>query len=619
MYELITNAAAGCNRVRWQCGLVGALALLVAACSAAIADAQGFTAGAEFTSPNIIRHISRQSERLEVTSNSSRILTLDMSIPRVQVNNPELVKVTPLSATEIQVSAMKPGVTQINLWDTDQKVHTIDVIIYGDVRELEFALKTQFPNSTVKVKKFSESLMLTGFVDSPDHVSPIMRLAEDYAPKVINNLNVGGVQQVLLKTKIFEVSRTKLRQLGVDWALSGDGGEFAVNGISGLINATSITNATSVNATGATFTFGLVDGATQFFGALEALQDNSIAKILAEPNIVSVSGRPAQFLEGGEVPVLVPQGNNTVSIEYKPFGTQVDFLPIVLGNGNIRLEVRPRVSDIDETLGVIVQNNVIPGFRVRQADTAVELKAGQTFALAGLIQQRTTTSTRGLPFISDIPVIGTPFRRTRDEVEEIELLFLVTPEFVDALDPHQVPQCGPGQSSMSPDNCSLYFGGNVEVPNAYGPCAENGGCASGNCGTGAGYGGANCDGCTSGVPMDGYSQPYGTAEPSFAPSPSGMEYNESYEATPEQYPAGPEPVEGEPIHGELNMPEGSSAQSGYGIGPGQYRQAMRQSSVHGGYSTPHQGVYRRGDSTAQPPAGSAAGGGLIGPVGYDVE
>lgn len=615
MYELTKRAAIGCSLGRWQRNLVATLAMALVASASVSAQGPKYTASAEFASPNIIRHISRQSERLEVTSNSSRILTLDMSIPRVQVNNPELIKVTPLSATEIQVSATKPGVTQINLWDTDQKVHTIDVIIYGDVRELEFALKTQFPNSTVKVKKFSESLMLTGFVDSPDHVSPIMRLAEDYAPKVINNLDVGGVQQVLLKTKIFEVSRTKLRQLGVDWALSGDGGEFAVNGISGLINATSISGASSVTAQGATFTFGLVDGATEFFGALDALQENSIAKILAEPNIVSVSGRPAQFLEGGEVPVLIPQGNNTVSIEYKPFGTQVDFLPIALGNGNIRLEVRPRVSDIAPELGVVVANNVIPGFRVRQADTAVEMKAGQTFALAGLIQQRTEAQHRGLPFVSDIPIIGTPFRRVTESVNEIELLFLVTPEFVDAMDPHEVPPCGPGQISMSPDNCSLYFGGHLEVPNAYGHCGANGGCNNGSCGVGVGYGGAGCDGCNSTIPAGDYPQPYNAGEPSFGPASSGLEYNESYEPVPNQAPASQTPMNAEPLHGELSMPEGSAS-----FGPaGQFRQARLPNSASGGYSVPRQGEFRRAQTPSQPPTGGNVGGGLIGPVGYDVE
>lgn len=562
--------------------IVAALAFGFVAASAV--SAQEFsTASADFATPNIIRHISRQSERLEMTTNASRILTLDVNIPRVQVNNPELVAVTPLSATQIQVSAKKPGVTQINLWDQDNQLHTLDVIIYGDVQELEFALKTQFPNSSVAVKKFSQSLMLTGFVDSPDHVGPIMRLAEDYAPKVINNLDVGGVQQVLLKVKVFEVSRTKLRRLGVDWAAFGAGGDFAVNSVSGLIQTFDSAGST-FTSTGETLAFGLVDGGDSFFGLLDALQQNNLAKILAEPNIVAVSGRPAQFLEGGEIPIIVPQSLGTSSIEFKPFGTQVDFLPIVLGNGNIRLEVRPRVSAIDDSIGINLQNQTVPGFRVRQADTAVEMRAGQTFALAGLIQRQTEAVHRGLPFVSDIPVIGVPFRKVEEQVNEIELLILVTPEFVDALDPHQVPPCGPGMSTMSPDNCALYFGGHLEVPNAYGPCGP------GDCNYGGG-----CDSCNGGMPAGGMMM-----------SPETTPYEPHYEPVPA----------GEPVHGELHMPElgASSGKAG-----SELRQAMRagDGSGYGGTRSPD---YRRATSQSAPPAVPAvSGGGLIGPVGYDVE
>src|SRR5215216_7801917 len=186
----------------------------------------------ELQSTSVIRKISGLSDKMELTTNSSRILTLDKNIPRVQVNNPELLAVTPLSATQVQISAKKAGVTQVNLWDSEGKVHCVDVMIYGDARELEVALQTQFPHASIKVFRYSESLVLTGYIDRPDHVPPIMQLAADYSPKVINNINVGGVQQVLLKVKVMEVSRTKLRQLGVDWAFS-DGSSFALNSVGG--------------------------------------------------------------------------------------------------------------------------------------------------------------------------------------------------------------------------------------------------------------------------------------------------------------------------------------------------------------------------------------------------
>src|SRR5215210_1426332 len=285
----------------------------------------------ELQSASVIRKISGTSEKLELTTNSSRILTLEKNIPRVQVNNPDLLAVTPLSATQVQISAKKAGVTQVNLWDSEGKVHCVDVMIYGDARELEVALQTQFPHASIKVFRYSESLVLTGFVDRPDHVSPIMQLAADYSPKVINNVQVGGVQQVLLKVKIMEMSRTKLRRMATDFSVLSNGGGFFSTGVSGLLTNTDVANGvhTVTDTAGKAAEFGIVHNNTTFFGFIDWLQQNRIAKVLSEPNIMAVSGRPAQFNVGGEIPIVVPQSLGTASIEYKPFGTQIDFLPIV--------------------------------------------------------------------------------------------------------------------------------------------------------------------------------------------------------------------------------------------------------------------------------------------------
>src|SRR5262249_5580929 len=242
--------------------------------------------------------------------------------------------------------------------------------------------------------------------------------------------------------------RTKLRRMATDIAYLNSNGSFFSTGVSGLIQNTSNSAGGGfqnvIDSAGHAAEFGVVGDHTAFFGFLDWLQQNHIAKILSEPNIVAVSGRPAQFNVGGEIPIVVPQSLGTASIEYKPFGTQIDFLPIVLGNGNIRLEVRPRISEIDDSRSVIIQNFTVPALTVRQVDTAVEMKAGQTFALAGLVQERTETIKRGLPYVCDMPVIGLPFRKVEDDVNEIELLVMVTPEFVDPMDSCEAPCGGPG-------------------------------------------------------------------------------------------------------------------------------------------------------------------------------
>ena len=608
---------------------------------------------ANYAMPNIVRQISSQNERLELTTNTSRILTLEKRIPRFQVNNPELLGVTALSANQIQISAKEPGVTQVNLWDEDKQIHTVDVVIYGDLQELEHAIKAHFPNSSIKVRRHSQSLVMTGFVNNPDHVSRIMRLAEDYAPKIIDNLSVGGVQQVLLKVQIFEVSRTKLRQLGVDWIALGNSGGYAATSISGLISAvTHNTGSIQTFATtgGQTFEFGIVNGNDSFFGFLDALQQHNIAKILSEPQIVSVSGRPAQFLEGGEIPILVPQSLGTTTIEYKPFGTQVDFLPIVLGNGRIRLEVRPQVSDIAPDIGVQLQNINIPGFRVRRADTAVEMQAGQTFALGGLIQRRIEGVHRGIPVLADIPGIGMAFRSVQEQVNEIELLFLVTPEYVDAMEPHEVPQCMPGMATMSPNCKQLYVDGHLEVPNYCSPCGE---AASAYCGPCCEPGG-NC-GCNAGEPcgsvLGGQDLPSAgqiydgqLAPPAYAPVPAGgpqgmalpapgegvMSFEEGYDNAPTQAA----PADSGPIHGELRLPPRPTGEpmpsptSGQGaVGPNLTPHSARHMAPLPGRAPIGQNNVRpaprfvRNPQRSTPPsvAPVPSGNGLIGPVGYDVE
>ena len=412
----------------------------------------------------LVYKVQNANERMEMTVNTSRILTLDQKIPQAQVNNPELLDLTPLSPTEIQISAKTPGVTQVNLWGEDKRIFTIDVVIIGDAQALSHLLASQFPNATLKVVPVANGVLISGFVDQPQHIDLIVRIAEEYYPKVINAITVGGVQQVLLHVKVMEVSRTKLRRMGFDFA-NFSGGNSVVSSISGLITAATPAGVTTTP--NATLSFGVVDGASAFFGVLEALRQDDLAKVLAEPKLVTVSGRPATFNSGGEYPVPVPGSLGTLSIEYKKFGTQLDFVPIVLGNGRLRLEVRPRISELDRTHSVVIAGTTVPGLRLREVETGVEMRAGQTLAIAGLVYERTEAQNRGLPWISEVPYLGAAFRKVHEETNTIESLIMVTPELVEPMDPCQVPPCGPGQQTTSPDDCELYFKGHLEVPRCY--------------------------------------------------------------------------------------------------------------------------------------------------------
>jgi len=438
--------------------------------------------------PSIVRKLESASERMEMIVNTSRILTLDQKIPQAQVNNPDILQIVPLSPNQIQISAKKAGVTQVNLWTEDKKIYTVDIVVFGDARELAEVLKSQFPNASFQVTPVAQSVRISGFVDQPEHVPQVIRIAEEYYPKVINNITVGGVQQVLLHVKIMEVSRTKLRRLGFDFAHI-NGNDMIASSVSGLL-AGAVAGYQGNVIDGSTFNFQVVDGSSSFFGILDALREDKLLKILAEPNLVAISGRPARFLVGGKVPYLVPQSLGTVAIEYEDYGTQLDFVAIVLGNGKIRLEVRPNVSEIDPGRSIEYAGYTIYAFNVREAETGVEMRAGQTLAIAGLIQQRVEAQRSGLPWISDVPYLGAAFRKVENDVNEIELLILVTPELVDPLNPDQVPPCGPGMFTDQPNDWELYLKGQIEVPRCGGPCG-------GQCGP--------CDG--PGLPCGGQSAP----------------------------------------------------------------------------------------------------------------
>lgn len=438
-------------------------------------NAQSPTNDIPLVKPSINFEVKLPHERLEMTVATSRILTLPQKIPQAQVNNPELLEITPLSPTQIQISAKKTGVTQVNLWDENKNVYTVDVIVYGDAQELIMILKSEFPNCSLKVKPVASSVLISGYVDKAEHVDKIVQIAQEFYPKVINNMSLGGVQTVLLHVKLMEVSRTKLRKLGMDWTNINSGSTVASA-------AGSVLTPTGGGATGfpaafvpstsnpPTFAFQIFSGSNTFTGVLDALRKDNLLKILAEPKLVTESGRAASFNAGGEIPVPVPQSLGTVTIEWKKYGAQVDFVPIVLGNGKIRLEVRPRVSELDTSRSTTINGTLVPGLRSREADTAVELTAGQTLAIAGLVSSREESENRGLPWISEVPYLGVPFRKVTSELNEVELLIMVTPELVAAMEADEVPPCGPGLNTTTPNDWELYMKGHLEVPN----CCPNG-------------------------------------------------------------------------------------------------------------------------------------------------
>jgi pilus assembly protein CpaC len=421
--------------------------------------------------------IKTRDAQIQFVTGTTRTLELPVAIHELLPGDKQIVEVEIIGKRQIRIKGKQPGVTQIDLWDADKNEYNVEVLVIGDARKLKAILGLLFPTASIRVTPLERSVVLWGHVNSSEQLDLIVRVAQDYYPDVINNIKVGGSQTVLLEVKIIEVSRTKLRKLGYDMALfTGDDG--VGQNAAGFISAITLDQtlegafANRVAIGNVTHPFGITNGSTQYLGFLDALRQYNVAKILSEPNLVAESGRAASFGSGGEFPILIPQSLGTNSIEYREFGTRVDFVPIVKGNGYIRLEVYPTVSEIDAGRSVSLGANEVPALRTRYANTAVTMKNGQTLAIAGLMQNRIEGVNTGTPWLADMPFIGAAFRRVEYQENEIELLIMVTPHLVEAMDPSEVPEGGPGQFTGPPSDIELFRNGSLEVPH----CCTDGTC-----------------------------------------------------------------------------------------------------------------------------------------------
>ena len=410
--------------------------------------------------------VNNSVKQIELVTGSSRRLRFEYKIPELLVESPEIIRATPIGPREVLVSGLKPGISTLSISDPDSNLQIITVHVTADTRKLKAALKKFFPDSTLQVDALQTGIVLSGFVSKAEHVNQVTAIARDYFPtNVINRIQVDGSQLVAIKVKVYEVARTKLRTLGIDWAIQGD--DFSIgSSIAGLINEIGIGTRT-LTGSGQTFTFGVVGSNTDFTSFIEALEQNNLAKLLDQPILTAQHGRPAEFLSGGEIPIAVASGLGTNSIEFRAFGTKLDIVPLIHGGGEVTLEVRAEVSEVAPDLS---GDTGVPGFRVRRVNTGVRMKAGHTLALAGDYKETQSATKRGIPKLMDSAIWGPWFRRTEDTNVETELVFLITPQFITEVDPTQVPRLGPGQLTAPASRNELYLRGYQEVPRCNDDC-----------------------------------------------------------------------------------------------------------------------------------------------------
>lgn len=476
-------------------GLRAAGALLAAIALPALVVVASSPAHAEEFNARVL-DLSKNFQRVTIPLNRSVTVETSIAVDVANVVTPTIANVQLLSPTRLLVTGQSFGSTTVVLTAGEGKQFVVEVTVELDLEPLNRSIHEIDPLATAKATSINGNIVLMGRVSSLERAKRIADLAKLFMPNagdkegvIQNHLEVAGEQQVQLRCVVAEVSRKASRELGVNGYLAGENfhDAFLVNNLGGInpVNIGAAAGAlandtipflTDQNGLNIQPTTTLTVGLPRVQGSvfIQAMADNNLLKVLAEPNLTAISGETATFLAGGEFPIPVPQGNQQVTIEFRQFGVRLNFTPIVRGGQLIRLRVAPEVSELDFTTAVQIQGYVVPGLTSRATETTVELGSGQTIAIAGLLSEEVRGAASRVPFLGDVPVLGSLFRSVNFQRSLTDLLVLVTPEIVAPLDPHQKPHV-PGEDIESPNDFDLYALGLVETPDGKEPPANQDG------------------------------------------------------------------------------------------------------------------------------------------------
>lgn len=419
------------------------------------------------TLSNVPRVLDLRGGEMVIPLDKSQVLRVDQPFSGLSVGNPAVADVVALSNRSIYVLGKSLGATNLTIYGPNRRIlSVVDLTVGHDVLGLGIKLGELFPTESIEVRSANDSLVLSGTLSTPEQLAQAAAIAESYAPgKVTNLLRVNGSQQVMLQVTIAEVQRRVVRELGIKpEILSGD---FIFRPLD-AIDPTKFAAALITAELGDVTVTGLID----------ALEEKGLVKVLAEPNLVALSGDTANFLAGGEFPVPVAQdvdsGALAITVAFKQFGVGLAFTPTVLNGDLINLVVNPEVSQIDPSVSVVLNGFNIPGLSTRRATTTVELRDGQSFAIAGLLQSNFQDQVRQLPGIGDIPILGALARSSEFLHNETELVIIVTPRLVKPVAPNML--AAPTDNFVPPSDLDIFLHGRVEAPES----GQISGQASGN-------------------------------------------------------------------------------------------------------------------------------------------
>ncbi len=369
-------------------------------------------------------------QRLRVPVDKSDTIRLEKPFAEALVGDSEIADVIPLTNQSLYVLGKKIGATRLTILDAEKSVlGIVEVEISYDVASIRSQIHEALPQARIKVKSANGRILLSGMAPDAPTLERAVSIAEQFAPKaVVNSVSVSSSQQVMLEVRFVEATRNAARDLGISTNLISKSGRFnSVTNFPGNVGL----GAFPANRTpfGTVLANLLSNGATADL-LVQALEERGLARRLAEPNLIALSGDTASFLAGGEFPFPVGRDNDQITIEFKKFGVGLAFTPTVLADGLINLKIEPEVSEIDPNNTLRVNDTEIPSLITRRTKTTVELRDGQSFAIAGLLQSTHSKGIRQLPWIGRVPVLGALMRSASYEKNETELVIIVTPRLV---------------------------------------------------------------------------------------------------------------------------------------------------------------------------------------------
>src|SRR5579863_4847621 len=407
------------------------------------------------------------SAPLRVMVGKSLLINTTERLKRISITDPAIAFAQVITPTQILVHGKSPGEISLLIWDELERYRSFDLRVDVDVSACADEEKRVFPDEQISVTPSRAAIVLSGHVSTEDVAKRAGELASAYSPKVVNVLTFGpvGAQEVLLQVKFAEVDRTALTQLGVNFISTGAGntlgtvttGQFGGFGPQTLTPGAQSTAGTTTTTTAATTISNVLNlflfrSDINFGATIEALENRNLLQILAEPNLIAVNGKEASFLAGGQFPFPIVQpgaGFTAVTISFKEFGVRLQFTPVIMPSGNIHLKVAPEVSTLDFADALTISGFTVPALSTRKAETEFELQDGQSFVIAGLIDNRVTDVWNKVPGLGDIPILGNFFKSKSAQKSNSELMVLCT---VHRISPNNEPPPGPKNPQPFIDN-----------------------------------------------------------------------------------------------------------------------------------------------------------------------